>query len=112
MAMGKDAAGHWVAEHHLETFGFSFYGELLYGGRFAPAYELNPLMDKFLIKTHDGSHGPVEIRNTDFSAKAFSSPYTTEIKGIMFLEIQVQQIQNSKWFIGHALSYIGYELFE
>jgi hypothetical protein len=110
--MGKDAAGHWVAEHHLEVFGVSFCYKFLYGRRFATAKELYPLMGKFLIKAKNGSHGPVKIRYTDISAKAFSSPDTAEIKRVMFLKIQINQVKYRKWFISHALSYIGYELFE
>jgi hypothetical protein len=89
MGMGKDATGHWIAEHLSYEIGFPFADELPYGCRFATAYELYTLMGKFFVKTHDGTHWPIKIGNAYYPAKSLPSPYAMEIKGIMFLKIQI-----------------------
>jgi hypothetical protein len=64
---------------------------------------LDPLIGKAVIKTGERQSGPVKIRAVDHPGQPLPPPYAAQIEGIMLLEINVDQIQNSKLLLRHAL---------
>jgi hypothetical protein len=60
-------------------------------------------MGKGIVETHDGKAGPVKVRNGYYPAQPPPASNTTEVKGVMLLEVYVYQVQGGKFFLGHEI---------
>jgi hypothetical protein len=99
--MGENTAGYGESKHLPDGFGFAIIFKLAEIGYFAPAEKLKAVIGKRIKKTRKGKARAVKIGNADFFGQAFAPADTTEIKGVVLLQIQVQEIKNSETLFGH-----------
>ena len=72
-------------------------------GNLPPAEKVYTMEGKILKKTHYCPHWTVQVRNVDLPAKPLSTPNTAKVERIVFLEVNINQIQNGKTRIRHSI---------
>jgi hypothetical protein len=100
--MGKDAAGDGVVEQVVDGLKIAPVFQLAQEGNLPPAKDLDPLIGKILVKAHYCPHGAVKVGHTDFPRQPLPAANTMEVQGIVFFEVNVNEVQYGKTDICHG----------
>jgi hypothetical protein len=100
--VGKDATGHIVSEQHPNRFHPIFIIQLTQVGGFPSAKKLYPLKGKIFVEAHNSANRPVQVRSTNLPPQPLPSANTPQVKGIVFFQVDVNEVKNGKNSIRHV----------
>ena len=74
--------------------------QLLKKSVLSPAEYLDALEGEVLIETAQLEAGAVDVRDGDFSDQTGSSPDAGEVERVVLPQIELQQVEDSEFFLG------------